>query len=126
MRPLLWPYIVSRMYKDYVYTNILMYVNTSVFCANKHIFVSCTPKNFCFYIYLFLLLFGHIWNFGYYSVHHFREQLSLKLAVFTMLQPFVGFSVTFLTKVCCNLHPYFQNTCELQFGCRDMFCSVYS
>ena len=28
MRPLLWPYIVSSMYMDYVWTNVLMYVNT--------------------------------------------------------------------------------------------------
>ena len=36
-----------------------------------------------------------------------------KLAVFTMLQPFIGLSVTFLTEVYSNLHLYFQKTCDL-------------
>ena len=49
---------------DYVQTNILIQV--AIFCVNKQIF-------FC----NFILLFGRMWEFGYYSVYHFRKQLCL-------------------------------------------------
>jgi len=52
-------------------------------------------------------LFWCMRKFGYYSVHHFCEQLSLKLVVFTMLQLFIVLIVTFLTEVYRNLHLYF-------------------
>ena len=46
MRPLLWPFTVSSMYMDY--TNILVYVNTAIFCVNNRILFPIHQK-FLFY-----------------------------------------------------------------------------
>ena len=67
-------------------------------------FVSCTP------IFLFIWVYAEVWLLTHTPLLWAAVS---KLAVFTMLQPFIGLSVTFFTEVYSNLHLYFQKTCDL-------------
>ena len=102
MRPLLWPFTVSSMYMDY--TNILVYVNTAIFCVNNRILFPIHKK--------FLFLF---WKFGYYSHTPFVSSCLWNWLCFSSEENAFSshslFSVwPFLTEVYHYLHPYLPRT----------------